>query len=38
MTNYTCLCLYSKVECIYLITQVNSKMRNEDNYLQGIAK
>jgi len=36
--NYPCrFCLCSKSECNYLVTQDDSKMRNRENYSQGIA-
>jgi len=35
--NYPCrFCLYSKIECNYLVTQDDSKIRNKENYSQGI--
>jgi len=36
--NYPCrFCLCSKMECNYLVVQDESKMRNEENYSQGVA-
>jgi len=36
--NYPCrFCLCSKIECNYLVSQDDSKMRNTENYSQGIA-